>query len=86
MSRRIVLRRDDEPAPKKSRKRRRTTNQVRSNSLPEDKDRLNLQMDRDLKKFAQDWCKRNNTTLTQAITDMWVRVRKSEQGDGVDQI
>lgn len=86
MTRRIVLRRNGVLPPKK---RRQTQNRVRgknSSSLPEDKDRLNLQMDKGLKRWAQDYARMRHTSLTQLITDFFVDLQKEEEGDGVEQI
>lgn len=87
MNKRIVLRRGDQ-APAKPKKRRTSANKVRpkNNTLPDDKDRLNLQMDKDLKAWAQDYAKRHHTSLTQLITDHFVELRREEEGDGVQQI
>jgi hypothetical protein len=86
MSQRIVLRGRKVEAPKK---RGGTENKVRSassSSLPKDKDRLNLQIDKGLKRWAQDYAKKRHTSLTQLITDHFVNLQKEEEGDGVEQI
>lgn len=83
MAKRIVLRRDL-PAVKPKR-RRKAVNKVR-NHVPEGKDRLNLQIDKDLKDFGQDYAKRHQTTLTQLFKDYLVALKKKEEGEGVEQI
>jgi predicted nuclease of restriction endonuclease-like RecB superfamily len=54
--------------------------------VPDGKDRLNLQIDEDLKKWAQEYARRHHTSLTQIIIDHLVVLRKQEDGEGVDQI
>lgn len=87
MTKRIELRKGPPPAMP-SKQRRKTTNKVRSKrtTLPDGKDRLNLQIDEDLKEWAKDYAKRHHTTLTQLIADHFVSLRDKELGEGVEQI
>lgn len=54
------------------------------------KTRLNLMIDEDLKKWAMEYAKRNNTTVTSMITDHFRHLRRLEESeqheDIVDQI
>lgn len=84
MHKRIVLRK--EAAPKARRRRVESESKYDSSSLPDDKDRLNLQIDKDLKVWVRDYARRKHTSLTQLITDYFVELKKEEEGDGVEQI
>jgi hypothetical protein len=85
MANRIVLR-ETRKSPKP--KRRKTNNKVRAKkaNLPDGKDRLNLQINEELKEWAKSYARRHHTTLTQLIADHFVSLRKKEEGEGVDQI
>lgn len=59
------------------------TNDVRPSSkkaaiVPDGKDRLNLQVDEELKKWAQTYAKENHTSLTQIITDFFITLKKEK--------
>lgn len=82
MAKRIVLRGKGTEPPRPDKKPRLKPKA----SMPDDKDRLNLQIDRDLKAWAQDYARRMHTSLTQLITDHFVDLQRGEEGDGVDQI
>lgn len=83
---RIVLRQDLRRAPEKAAVQVRREAPKKPIIVPEGKDRLNLQIDDELKRWAQDYAKRNHTSLTQLITDYFVELRKREDGEGVEQI
>lgn len=81
---RIVLRKDiHRPG---NGKRRMNVQPKKAVIVPEGKDRLNLQIDEELKKWAQEYARRHHTSLTQMITDHFVDLRKQEDGEGVEQI
>lgn len=47
-------------------------------SLPEDKDRLNLQLNKALKHWAKGYARRKNTTMTALITQHFERLKEEE--------
>lgn len=51
----------------------------RNYTLPDDKDRLNLQMNRELKIWAKGYAKRTNTTLTGIITQHFLDLKREEE-------
>ena len=53
---------------------------------PDEKSRLNLVLNRNLKNWIQQYAKRHHTTITTIITTHFVVLRKEEDGIGVEQI
>jgi hypothetical protein len=52
----------------------------------DEKSRLNLVLDRNLKDWVQQYARRHHTTITTIITSHFVDLRKEEDGIGVEQI
>lgn len=49
------------------------------NRVPGERRRLNLKLEEELASFAFDYAERNETTVTQLITDFFVDLRRQEE-------